>query len=282
MRIPIFNRTARPITVIITVVLLAIIGVSSFKLCHGFEEYWYDYLDTVKISKTVARDENTVDWNKLLKKNKNVVGWVYCPGTVIDYPIVKAPNNDMYLNTALDGKSWSGSGTLFVDCNTVNPFKDTNTIIYGHHMRDGSMFHDLDKWQDTSYYTAHKTFYMYTPEANYELKVVACENGSATDTDIYGVPFTEKVEQENFINKVIQNSAVDTGITCTAQDSFVTLSTCAYNFEDARSIIVCKVEETEKTIEEIEIEKPARDPRIKVFFRMIKDIVQEGFSDFGL
>ena len=270
------------ITLLIALVLIAILAYSGYNLYVGFQQYWTDYLNSLKTSKDAGRNEKTVNWKKLQGKNNEIIGWLYCKGTKIDYPVAQGSDNSKYLSIGADGKSWAGSGTLFVDCNNPNPLKESNTIIYGHHMRDGSMFHDLDYWQKTNYFKKHSVFYYYTPDQNYKLSVVAVENVSCDDISIYGVPFQTKEESSEFVNKVLSNTVQkNNSVKCSATDKFVTLSTCAYNFEGARSIIVCKVDPIPDSIKSIESDKPNPDSKWTVFKKMVSDIIKEGIKDLN-
>lgn len=263
---------------IISVVLLGVIAFSGYNLYTGFQDYWKDYEKSLQINEDASRNQKTVNWKKLRKKNKDVIGWIYCPGTVIDYPIVQGKDNDTYLHTGVDG-TWSGAGTLFVDCANEDPFQECNTVIYGHHMRDGSMFHDLDDWKDKNHLKKHPVFYLYTPTQNYELKILCWNNVSATDTNVYGVPFDEEAMGKYI--EMIKKAPVKTkeASDISEADSFVTLSTCAYTFKDARSILACKVVPVDKSIQDIESSKPKPDSKFTVFCRMIKEIIIEGISD---
>lgn len=268
-------------TVIILFLLAGVIIYSGYNLYAGFQDYWKDYLNSLEISEDAGRNEKTVDWESLLSKNDEAFGWIYCEDTRIDYPVVKGSDNAKYLTIGADG-NYAGCGAIFIDCNNIEPLKEPNTIIYGHHMRDGSMFHDLDYWQNAEYFKKHSEFYFYTPQQNYKLTVVAAENVSCDDLTIYGVPFTDEQDTSSFINKVTSNSAISNNdIVCSETDSYVTLSTCAYNFVGARSIIVCKVDPVYEKIEQIEADKPKPQSKWTVFRQMVKDIVKEGMSDLS-
>lgn len=268
--------------IIFIAALIGIIGFSGYKLYEGFEDYWNAYLHNLKMSEEAGRDQKQINWKKLKKKNPDVIGWLYCPDTVIDYAVVQGRDNDTYLHTGADGK-WSGSGALFVDCNNEKPFKDNNTIIYGHHMRDGSMFHDLDLWQSNAYVKKHPVIYLYTHSQNYKLKVIASKNVEATNEKVYSVPYYSEDEMHGFLD-VLKDAPMKTKrFNQIASEerftSLVTLSTCAYTFEDARTILVTEAIPLSKTVSDIEKNKPNPESKFTVFCRMIKEIVKEGISE---
>ena len=96
----------------------------------------------------------SIDFDSLLSRNKDVIGWLYCPDTVINYPVVQGENNDQYLRKDLDGK-YLVSGTLFADYRNGALGEDANYIIYGHNMKNGTMFSLLAKYKQQSYYDKH-------------------------------------------------------------------------------------------------------------------------------
>mgnify|MGYP002627349795 CR=1 FL=1 len=111
----------------------------------------------------VEQSPINVDFDNLLEQCKDIVGWIYCEDTVINYPMVRGNDNDYYLHRFIDG-TYNGGGTLFMDFKCNRDFSDPNSIIYGHHMNDGSMFASLKKYQtDPEYYSKHPTLYVNTP-----------------------------------------------------------------------------------------------------------------------
>lgn len=269
-------------SIVVTCILLGTIVFSGIKLYEGFEDYWDAYLKSLSMQELADRNNKQVDFKKLREKNKDIIGWLYCKGTVIDYPVVQGKDNETYLHTGPDGK-WSGSGTLFVDCNNESPFKEKNTIIYGHHMRDGSMFHDLDLWQSKSYVKKHPVIYLYTPSQNYKLKVIASKNVAATNEAVYSVPYYSNDEMRSFLNDLkdapMKTKRYNQIVSSEKSISLVTLSTCAYTFEDARTILVTETIPVSKSVTEIEKDKPEPESKFTVFCRMIKEIVKEGISE---
>lgn len=267
---------------ILLIVLLIVLVFAGYKLYEGFSEYWKDYLKTLEAQNTAGRAEKNVDWDKLKKMNDDVIAWIYCPDTVIDYPIVQGKDNDKYLSIGINGK-WSGTGTLFADCTHENPLKEPNTIIYGHHMRDGSMFHDLDDWRSQEYFDKHPVMYIYTPTQNYKLQLTNCSLVNASDEKIYTSIYSEE-DFIDFINKISDSSKstsedFDIKDADYQTDQFVTLSTCAYDFTNARTVLVGKLELDGRSVSDIEVNKEEPKSKMTMFFRMVKDIVLEGIGD---
>ena len=164
-----------------------------------------------------------------------MVGWIFCPDTVINYPVVHGEDNDFYLHHSYN-KDFNPSGAIFVESLNALDFADSNTIIYGHHMNDNSMFATLDRWQDQAYYEEHPVMWLLTPEQDYRIDLYSAYNTSAfSDTyTIYeapSAPFTEYLK----ISRLY--SAFDSGVQLDPEEHYVLLSTCAYVFDNARSVI---------------------------------------------
>ena len=100
-----------------------------------------------------------VDFEGLKKINPDVDGWIYCPGTVIDYPVMHGLSNDTYLHHSYD-KTYNASGSIFVDERNQRNFADPVTILYGHHMASGAMFATLQWWQLGSYREEHPIMWL--------------------------------------------------------------------------------------------------------------------------
>lgn len=177
-----------------------------------------------------------VDWEALLKVNSNVVGWLYCPDTSINYPIVQTGNNEDYLRRLLDG-SYNRSGTIFMDYRNESDFTSYNSIIYGHNMGSGKMFAPLMNYRKQSYYDEHPTMYLLTPGGSYRLDVLA---GAVVDAyaDYYETAHTAD-SFRSFLNKISRNSTFRSGVDVSAVERTVMLSTCTNGNEDDRYILVC-------------------------------------------
>ncbi len=176
-------------------------------------------------------DGVTVDFASLTAQYPDVVGYIYSPGTRIQYPIAyTSTTNDYYLNRDLDG-NLNGNGSIFIEHLNNPDFSHQNTIIYGHHMKSGLMFADLCKYKDASYYASHPYMYIYTPYQNYRLDVFAgfvC----AHDDEVFALSLT----QDQLANMAARstftsNIGIPTG-------NVVSLVTCSYEFSNARYVVV--------------------------------------------
>lgn len=183
-----------------------------------------------------------VDFDLLLQQWPDVKGWLYSEGTVINYPIAQDPNdvdNEKYLYNFLDG-TYNGSGTLFIDYRCAGDFSGYTTIVYGHHMNDGSMLASITKYADQEFYNEHPSMYLNTPGQNYRLDVFSAY---ITDPDgsTYTFSFNSKESYESYLDSVTRWSYIDTGVEVTADDRIVVFSTCTYEYENARFVVLAKL-----------------------------------------
>ena len=154
---------------VIMICLAGIMLVSGWKVFTILRNYQADKSVYNKISEEAGDD---IDFDALRKINPDVIGWLYYEDTVIDYPVVQGENNDVYLSMLFD-RTWGGCGTLFADCVTEAPFNQFNTIVYGHHMKDGTMFACLKELRDPEYCAKHPKLELTTPEGKFDLEIWA-------------------------------------------------------------------------------------------------------------
>ena len=177
----------------------------------------------------------SVDYEALFSQNGDVAGWIYCEGTAINYPIVRGSNNDYYLNHRFDGV-YSSFGSIFIDYRHPKDFSASDTLIYGHHMDNGSMFAAIVKYKSQSFYNDTATIVIYTPSGDYLLELFAGYT-AATDDICYSYPIYGG-ERKTLIDHALALSSFQSGIVPSDSDRIVTLSTCAYDFKDARYVLL--------------------------------------------
>lgn len=174
-----------------------------------------------------------INFEELKKTNSDLVGWIYIPGTVVDYPVVQTVNNDKYLNTLFSGAR-NKAGAIFADYRNKLDFNDDNTLIYGHNMRNKSMFHILQNYNDQGFYDKNKIVYYYSPDGTYELRIFSAYTVHASD------PYTEINFGNDYVSKVntfIDRSEITSAYVVGPDAKIVTLSTCVYDYDDARFIV---------------------------------------------
>lgn len=177
----------------------------------------------------------TVDFEKLQAVNQDVIGWIYCEGTDINYPVLQGEDNEFYLKHTYDGAS-NRAGSIFVDALNAPCFADSNTIIYGHHMKNGSMFAALGNWAKQDYYETHPIFWLLTPEQNYCVLLFSGYTTSAV-SGTYTIFQGPGREFSEYLQAVCANSDFRADIEPDPNGKCVVLSTCEYDFENARYVL---------------------------------------------
>lgn len=177
-----------------------------------------------------------VDFDVLCSINPDVVGWIYCEGTSINYPVLKGESNDTYLYHRYDG-TYSSGGSIFMDYRCESDFSDVYTIIYGHNMLADSMFNSLDYFRQQSYLEKHSRFFYLTPSGkNYCFEVI-CTNITAYKDDLR---LFELRDNERNLELIRSKAEADTGIEASNEDHLVLLATCTYDYKNARCTLLCK------------------------------------------
>lgn len=175
-----------------------------------------------------------VDFTSLMQQNPDTIGWIRVPDTNIDYPIVQSPDNQYYLHKSFDRKD-SVYGTIYLDADSKADFRGWNNPVYGHHMKDGSMFRDVVKFKDPAFFEAHRYFEIYTPERVIHLKTLACyysdSNGIVRKT-----AFQSQASFDKWVRERLEPCAF-AEIPEASLDSMFVLVTCSYEQNDARTLL---------------------------------------------
>ena len=172
------------------------------------------------------KDPISVDFVSLRSINQDVVGWIYIEPLGISYPVAHGTDNDYYLHHTFK-KTYLFSGSIFMDAQNIGDFTDANTILYGHNMKDGSMFAGLKKYTSQELYKENPYIWVLTPQYNYAYRIFSLQTVSP-DSDIYTL-FTETIDQTflDWANKMYSQSSVSLDKPNFAGNSRVlTLSTC--------------------------------------------------------
>lgn len=130
-------------------------------------------------------EEKTIDFAELRKINEDIVAWIQIPGIGVDYPVVQGEDNEYYLHHTFR-KEANKAGSIFLDYRNHDDFTDRRVILYGHNMKDGSMFSNLKQYQDSVFWKNSSSAYLYLSEKTLHLEMTACEKVSMRD-DIYAL-----------------------------------------------------------------------------------------------
>lgn len=185
----------------------------------------------------------TVDFDELKAINSEVVGWLYLPDTVINYPVTQGMDNSYYLKHLYDG-TYNANGCLFMDCKNSLDFTDDNILIYGHHMNSGKMFASLVKYKTQSYYEAHPMAYLITPEKIYRIEIFAGYTATV-DSMAYMISLGDRKEKIEWLKEMFDKSDFEANVTVYPEDTIVTFSTCEYSFQNARYVVHGRLVEME-------------------------------------
>lgn len=180
-----------------------------------------------------------VDFASLLAINEDVVGWIYIEDTNINYPMVQGEDNRHYVSTMADGQV-NSCGSIFLDYRNQADFSDKHTVIYGHNMRNGTMFADILKYKDPEFLAAHPTGKIMTPNGNFEFEVVAGYVAELSDP-AWQLEFVSGDDFGTWLEDTMARSIIESTYIPDSNDRIITLSTCSYEFSDARFVLVCIV-----------------------------------------
>lgn len=180
-----------------------------------------------------------VDFTALRKEGKNVLGWLYSANTLINYPITYYSNNTYYLSHDYTGTRSEG-GALFFDCRLTKQLTEQNIIIYGHHMKNRSMFGSLLQYQKQTYYDDHPTMYLLTPEKNYRIELFAAQFTNS-EQEQFPVWFESEQQRETYVQTAMETSTFSCDDTeYHTEDQIISLVTCAYSdyIQDAKFQVI--------------------------------------------
>ena len=234
------------ITILSAVCILVILasGAVILAFLHEYrtESRVYASLEENVQTSTIAQDDDTegdsvlpfIDFEALKAINPDIVGWILIPDTRINYPIVKRENdNSYYLDHLFDGTE-NRAGCIFLD--TRCSFGDPHVLIHGHNMANGSMFRDLNLFKNRQFFQEHPCYYIFTPGKTYTVEIFA---GSILriDSPVWQLDFSNTADQMDWLSDCWSAASVSRTLTLTPEDTVITLSTCSYEYTQARWIV---------------------------------------------
>lgn len=162
---------------------------------------------------------------KLHEENPEVIGWIKFDNMDISYPIMQAKDNDYYLDHTYSGEE-NSAGSIFMEASNLPDFSDCHTIVYGHNMKNGSMFGSLKNYKTKDHYKGNEYFTVYTLDSVYRYQIFAYYDISMYG-DVYNNQFGPDDYFGQFIDKMVKRSYYDTGVRPEKTDRILTLSTCS-------------------------------------------------------
>jgi sortase B len=181
-----------------------------------------------------------VDFSGLQALNPDIAAWLYCEGTGFNHPVMYSGDNSFYLDHATD-RTYNSAGSLFIDCLCAPDFSDEITVIYGHNMLNKSMFGKLPNYAKVSYYEKAQVMYLLTPTANYELELLA--RGLADENSaLYTVGDVHRSAEE-YSEIFPAETRFREDMEFRDGDRYVLLSTCTYEYNGARFVVLGRLNE---------------------------------------
>ena len=176
-----------------------------------------------------------IDFAALWSVNPDATAWLYCPDTVIDYPVMRAKDYDYYLRRLPDG-TYNVNGSLFIDYNCTPDFADRLTVIYGHNMRSGQMLGSLKGYKGQAYYEKHPYMYLYTGQEICRVDLLyGCVIGAGQWRDR---AFMYEMNLDALLAYAARNTTFASKAQYAPGDRVVALSTCSYEFDGARYVVI--------------------------------------------
>ncbi|MGI6069105.1 MAG: class B sortase [Blautia sp.] len=236
---------------LLTFLLVIAIGVflyAAFQLFSIYSEYKkgvdeYNKLEEIAVSenpnkkkeeqqteeeKKKAEPPITVDFEELRKINPDVVGWIYIEGIDISYPVVQGSDNEEYLHHTYEG-TYNFAGSIFLEHTNKSDFSDCNTIVYGHNMKNGSMFGTLKYFTEKDAYAKSPYIWILTPDGNYRYEIFAAYV-TPVNSDTYTLFKGPGKEFQSYMKEMKGNSEIQTrDMEMDVKDKVITLSTCTGN-----------------------------------------------------
>ena len=191
-----------------------------------FEKVLEDIVVDKKLLKKLKKI--SVNHKELLDKNEDYIGWVYVPDTTISYPVVKSKDNNDYLHKSFE-KSSSNGGCVFRDAN-CEAMNEEHIVLYGHNMRDGSMFAPLNSYvTNEEFVKEHPVFWFFSKDRIYLYQIFSAHKTKPSDRDIFGAQATDYSTRQKWmdaVKKMKENSIFESDVEIKYGDQVMTLSTC--------------------------------------------------------
>lgn len=184
-------------------------------------------------------DSPLMDFTSLKARNPDIIAWITVDGTDMDYAVTQTDNNDFYLTHDMY-KEKNRNGSIFLDCANSADFSDPNSIIYGHNMRSGAMFAGLNRFKDRNYFDNHTTGRLFTPEQSFILDIFAVAVVPSVG-NAYTKAYASETEWNTYLTQLKDDALFVREQALPWGTRLVTLSTCSYEFDNSRTILIARV-----------------------------------------
>lgn len=241
--------------IVVVILILIIIGclgymVWYFAVREKNEDVYNDLKTEVKIEETQTTEEDQeeestpveipIDFEQLREINPDIYAWIQIDGTNIDYPVVQsADDNEYYLNHTIEGAA-GYPGSIYTENLNSKDFTDPNTVIYGHDMKDGSMFQNLHNYSDEEFMLEHPTVIIYTPEKKLTYEIFAAVNYDDRHL-LHSFNFEYQGSRQDFLDSIYNSRSFENvirdDVEVTTDNRILTMSTCIGSQPDRRFLV---------------------------------------------
>lgn len=188
--------------------------------------------------------DNSASFAQLRRINPDVCAWVAMDGTRIDHPVLQGPNNLTYINRDVFG-NFSLAGSIFLDSRDDPAFGEGYALLYGHHMADGNMFGDLDRYKEASFFSENRTGQLILPDRVYRLEVAACLVVGASDRNVFDPEHVRS--HPDALEALVREQALHfREEQLSGSGPLLALSTCSTEFTDARTVVLARMQRVEQ------------------------------------
>ena len=233
---------------ILLVVCLAVFLYSAGNLANIGYKYHKVNSDNKKLQEEVVTEvkqdsplDRKVDFNRLKSINEDIIGWIYIPNTNIDYALLKGKTNDTYIHTNYE-KKYSFAGSIFLDEDNNAALTDSNTIIYGHNMKNGSMFANIKKFADHDYFMNHPEVYIYLPDGSINVYSVYSTKIIEATSDYY----LKNIDYASYVANAKSSAKQSRDVDTQNGAPLLLLSTCYAPDTTTRSVLFARLEKNVK------------------------------------
>lgn len=226
---------------ILLTVCVCVFCYSAYNLINIYLNYKKIDDDYGELAKTYTEEKEEkesylqINWDELLQRNKDVKAWIQIPNTNVNYPVLQGETNDTYIHSDIDHNELS-AGSIFIASENEDPFNDFNTVIYGHNMKNGSMFGKLKQMYESEKYKDSKYLWICTPNGKYRYEIFSMQYAKV-GSDVYTLFSAHDEQFEAYVKKMAKQSKVDMKALGLGKDDYVvTLSTCTSD-ESVRFVV---------------------------------------------
>ena len=238
---------SKVLVVSVCVLVLALAAMAFIGWNYWHEQQKYNEVENLGLTQSAAAGEVGfgVDWDALKAVNPDVVGWVYVPNTVINYPIVQTDDNTYYLcHNFWHENGWVAQvGCIFLACENASDFTDANNIVYGHHMNNGSMFGAIADMVNQDMFNSCRTVYVLTPAKDFKLRTFSLVHAPSSN-NLAQYSFANENQRQDYLAEIKSMSVVNADSVADTKDMTKTFmfSTCDNLWSDGRYLLFAYVE----------------------------------------